>query len=71
MGAILRNIDLKEESVYGSFMQLQEKLHHNIGKKRALVAIGTHDLDKMASEGDIHYKAEAPQDISFAPLNMK
>ena len=40
-------------------MQLQEKLHHNIGKKRALVAIGTHDLDKMA-EGDIHYRADLP-----------
>ena len=71
VGAILRNIDLREESVYGSFMQLQEKLHHNIGKKRALVAIGTHDLDKMAPKGDIHYQAQTPQEISFIPLNMK
>ncbi len=70
VGCILRNIDLSDDSTYGSFMQLQEKLHHNIGKKRALVAIGTHDLDKM-EDGDIHYKALAPEEIKFTALNMK
>jgi phenylalanyl-tRNA synthetase beta subunit len=28
-------------------MDLQDKLHHNIGRKRTLVAIGTHDLDTL------------------------
>lgn len=32
------------------------------------MAIGTHDLDKMAP-GDVTYEALAPRDIKFVPLN--
>jgi phenylalanyl-tRNA synthetase beta chain len=45
--AVLRNITFTEAS-YKSFIDLQDKLHQNICRKRTLVAIGTHDLDTLA-----------------------
>lgn len=39
VGAVLRNIKFTQ-AVYDSFIDLQDKLHHNIGRKRTLVAIG-------------------------------
>ena len=30
-----------------SFLDLQDKLHFNIGRRRSLVAIGTHNLDSV------------------------
>ena len=63
--AILRNIafDIKR---YKSFIDLQEKLHQNICRKRTYVAIGTHDLDTL--QGPFRYKALSPTDINFVPL---
>lgn len=37
-------------------------------RKRALVAIGTHDLDTIS--GPFSYTAKAPNDIKFKPLNQ-
>lgn len=65
--AILRNVTLDDVS-FASFMSLQDKLHANIGRKRSLVAIGTHDLD--AVHGPFVYDALAPKDISFVPLKQ-
>jgi phenylalanyl-tRNA synthetase beta subunit len=45
--AILRNVTFTPES-YASFIDLQDKLHQNLARKRTLVAIGTHDMDKVA-----------------------
>lgn len=45
--AILRNISFTPES-YASFIDLQDKLHQNLARKRTLVAIGTHDMDRVA-----------------------
>ena len=45
----------------------QDKLHHNICRRRTLVSIGTHDLDTL--EGPFLYDARRPQDIRFIPLN--
>nr|GEV60352.1 phenylalanine--tRNA ligase beta subunit, cytoplasmic [Tanacetum cinerariifolium] len=42
--AVLRGTTF-DEPRYNSFIDLQDKLHHNIC--RAFVAIGTHDLDKI------------------------
>merc|ERR1712216_444260 len=42
VAAILRNVTFSEES-YNSFIDLQDKLHENICRRRMLVAIGTHD----------------------------
>ncbi|CCH43903.1 phenylalanyl-tRNA synthetase beta chain [Wickerhamomyces ciferrii] len=66
-GAILRNITFTERS-YQSFISLQDKLHSNLCRNRTLVAIGTHDLDKL--EGPFQYKALPKKDIDFIPLNQ-
>jgi len=53
---------------YKSFIDLQDKLHQNIGRKRSLVSIGTHDLDTIV--GPFTYDAKPPGDIKFHPLNQ-
>lgn len=63
--AILRNIKFTERS-YASFIDLQDKLHQNICRRRQFVAIGTHDLDTL--KRPFRYEARPPQDIKFAPL---
>lgn len=67
VGAVLRNITLTQ-AAYDSFIDLQDKLHQNICRKRSLVAIGTHDLDTVT--GPFRYRALAPADIAFVPLNQ-
>lgn len=67
VAAVLRNITFTKES-YNSFIDLQDKLHHNICRKRTLVAIGTHDLDTI--KGPFSYEAREPQNINFVPLNQ-
>jgi phenylalanyl-tRNA synthetase beta chain len=66
-GAILRNIKFTQEN-YDSFISLQDKLHQNLARQRALVAIGTHDLDTL--KGPFTYEALPPGDIRFIPLNQ-
>ncbi|EER45082.1 phenylalanyl-tRNA synthetase subunit beta [Histoplasma capsulatum var. duboisii H88] len=66
-GAILRNIHF-DQARYESFIALQDKLHQNLARQRTLVAIGTHDLDKL--KGPFTYEALPPKDISFVPLNQ-
>ena len=39
VGAVLRNITFTK-AVYDSFIDLQDKLHQNLARKRTLVAIG-------------------------------
>lgn len=67
VGAVLRDITLTQES-YASFIDLQDKLHQNLCRKRTLVAIGTHDLDTV--QGPFVYDAQSPDDIHFTPLNQ-
>uniref|UniRef100_UPI003AABA913 phenylalanine--tRNA ligase beta subunit n=1 Tax=Centroberyx gerrardi TaxID=166262 RepID=UPI003AABA913 len=67
VAAVLRNITLTQER-YDSFIELQEKLHQNVCRKRSLVAIGTHDLDTIS--GPFTYTAKPPGDICFKPLNQ-
>ncbi|XP_041919668.1 phenylalanine--tRNA ligase beta subunit isoform X1 [Alosa sapidissima] len=67
VAAVLRNIRFTQER-YDSFIELQEKLHQNVCRKRTLVAIGTHDLDTIS--GPFTYTAKAPNDIRFTPLNQ-
>ncbi|KAJ4936088.1 hypothetical protein JOQ06_017612 [Pogonophryne albipinna] len=67
VAAVLRNITFTQER-YDSFIELQEKLHQNICRKRSLVAIGTHDLDTVS--GPFTYTAKPPAEISFKPLNQ-
>ncbi|KAK8569417.1 hypothetical protein V6N13_046474 [Hibiscus sabdariffa] len=65
--AVLRGITFDEAS-YNSFIDLQDKLHQNICRKRTLVAIGTHDLDTL--QGPFTYEALPPQEINFVPLKQ-
>ncbi|XP_007425722.1 phenylalanine--tRNA ligase beta subunit [Python bivittatus] len=67
VAAILRNITFVKDR-YDSFIDLQEKLHQNICRKRSLVAIGTHDLDAIS--GPFTYTAKPPAEIKFKPLNQ-
>lgn len=46
MGCILRNITFDEQN-YKSFIDAQDQLHKNVGRRRTLVAIGTHDYDTI------------------------
>jgi len=64
--AVLRNITFTPEN-YQSFIDLQEKLHQNLCRRRTLVSIGTHDLDTLT--GPFSYEALPPKEIKFAPLN--
>jgi len=68
VAAVLRDITFTKES-YDSFIDLQDKLHHNICRKRTLVSIGTHDLDTI--EGPFTYTAMAPDVIKFKALNQQ
>ncbi len=63
--AVLRGVSFDKKR-YKSFIDLQEKLHLNICRRRTYVAIGTHDLDTI--QGPFRYKASAPTDINFVPL---
>ncbi|KAK0545855.1 phenylalanine--tRNA ligase subunit beta [Tilletia horrida] len=65
-GAILRNVTFTPEN-YASFIDLQDKLHQNLGRRRTLVSMGTHDLDTI--QAPFSYEALPPKDIKFAPLN--
>jgi phenylalanyl-tRNA synthetase beta chain len=67
VGAVLRNITFTQSN-YESFIDLQDKLHHNICRKRTLVAIGTHDLDTLTPP--FRYDARRPTDLRFRPLNQ-
>lgn len=64
--AVLRGVSFEDPRVYASFIDLQDKLHQNICRRRTLVAIGTHDLDTIAP--NFKYAAEAPEKIDFVPL---
>ncbi|CAJ0950648.1 unnamed protein product [Ranitomeya imitator] len=68
VAAVLRNITFTQER-YENFIDLQEKLHQNICRRRTLVAIGTHDLDTIT--GPFIYTAKPPSSIRFRPLNQR
>ena len=63
--AILRDITFTQER-YDSFIDLQEKLHANLARKRTLVSIGTHDYDNV--QGPFTYEGTPKGDIDFLPL---
>ena len=67
VAAILRDVNITQEA-YDSFIEFQDKLHGSIGRKRSLVSMGTHDMDKI--EWPVSYEALAPESIEFVPLNQ-
>jgi phenylalanyl-tRNA synthetase beta chain len=67
VGGIVRGLDL-DTALLRSLVDLQEKLHLTVGRKRRKVAIGIHDLDRVAPP--FTYKAVLPQDVRFTPLGL-
>jgi phenylalanyl-tRNA synthetase beta chain len=74
-GAVVRGVDLDERAL-DSLIQLQEKLHATMGRKRAKGAIGIHDLTMLKGEvpGEaggptITYRGVAPDGDRFVPLD--
>jgi phenylalanyl-tRNA synthetase beta chain len=65
--AVLRGVKF-DKARYNSFIDLQDKLHQNICRRRTLVAIGTHDLSTI--QGPFSYEALPPEDIEFTPLKQ-
>ncbi|MDL5360439.1 phenylalanine--tRNA ligase subunit beta [Halalkalicoccus sp. NIPERK01] len=74
-GAVIRGVDLDEKGL-DSLIQLQEKLHATMGRKRAKGAIGIHDLAMLkgrpaTGEGSpsIRYTGVEPDGPRFVPLD--
>ncbi|MFB6190442.1 MAG: phenylalanine--tRNA ligase subunit beta [Candidatus Nanohaloarchaea archaeon] len=64
-GAVVRNLELTERAING-LIQLQEKLHESMGRRRDKLAIGLHDLETVSAP--FTYRAVAPEKVSFTPL---
>jgi len=67
IGAVLRGVTFNKAR-YNSFIDLQDKLHMNLARKRTLASVGTHDLDTI--KGPFRYMAKSPTEIKFKPLNQ-
>jgi len=67
VGGIVRGLEL-EDALLRSLVDLQEKLHLTVGRRRKKVAIGIHDMDKVTPP--YTYKAVLPPDVRFTPLGM-
>ncbi|MGQ4557524.1 phenylalanine--tRNA ligase subunit beta [Halobellus sp. GM3] len=75
-GAIVRGVDLDEAGL-DSLIQLQEKLHATMGRKRAKGAIGIHDLVAIKGEvlsedsggNSVTYTGIDPEGDTFVPLD--
>eukprot|EP00049_Salpingoeca_infusionum_P010246 m.173816 g.173816 ORF g.173816 m.173816 type:complete len:625 (+) comp14587_c0_seq9:403-2277(+) len=67
VAAVLRGVTFNKVN-YESFIDLQDKLHQNICRRRTLVAIGTHDLSTI--QGPFVYDCQKPEDIVFKPLRV-
>ena len=74
-GAIIRDVNLSEDAL-DSLIQLQEKLHATMGRKRAKAAIGIHDLTMVKGQSydddegrpSISYRGVDPEGETFVPL---
>lgn len=64
-GAVIRDVNLDERTING-LIQLQEKIHQTMGRRRDKLAIGLHDLSDL--EAPFTYKAVEPGKVSFTPL---
>jgi len=66
--AVVRNVKITDDLI-ASLMQVQEKLHDTLGRKRKKVAIGIHDMKKL--KAPFTYKAVSANGIKFVPLDIK
>ncbi|MEM4360645.1 MAG: phenylalanine--tRNA ligase subunit beta [Candidatus Anstonellaceae archaeon] len=66
-GALIENVKLNQNFLE-SIIQLQEKIHQTLGRKRKKVAIGLHDISK--AKPPFYYFATSSLSISFIPLGF-
>ncbi|MBN2156086.1 MAG: phenylalanine--tRNA ligase subunit beta [Candidatus Lokiarchaeota archaeon] len=64
----IKDIHMDEEQV-ATLMNIQEALHHALGRGRQKVAIGVHDFDKV--NPPYQYTTVKPNAIKFRPLQME
>ena len=62
VGGIVRGLEF-EDALLRSLVDLQEKLHLTVGRRRKKVAIGFHDMDKVTPP--YTYKAVLPPEVRF------
>ncbi|MGM0592391.1 MAG: phenylalanine--tRNA ligase subunit beta, partial [Halobacteriota archaeon] len=75
-GAVARGVNLSEDAL-DSLIQLQEKLHATMGRKREKGAIGIHDLTMLKGEVltedsqgmSVTYRGVDPEGDRFVPLD--
>ncbi|MHA1731587.1 MAG: phenylalanine--tRNA ligase subunit beta [Promethearchaeota archaeon] len=68
VSGLVRNVDLEDDEI-ATLMNIQEALHHVLGRGRRKVAIGVHDFDKV--KPPFTYKGVKPDGIKFRPLQME
>jgi len=68
VAAVLRGVSL-DPVRYASLIDLQERLHQNLCRHRALVAIGTHDLARLRAP--FTFEALPPAEVEFVPLKQE
>ncbi|MGA1793350.1 MAG: phenylalanine--tRNA ligase subunit beta [Thermoplasmatota archaeon] len=66
--AYLTGVSIDERTLI-SIMNLQEKLHITVGRKRRKVAIGIHDAGPIRSP--YRYWAAGPEEVEFVPLQKE
>eukprot|EP01054_Gregarina_sp_Poly1_P001935 Gregarina_sp_Poly_1__1934@NODE_1506_length_3978_cov_75_398619_g998_i0_p1_GENE_NODE_1506_length_3978_cov_75_398619_g998_i0NODE_1506_length_3978_cov_75_398619_g998_i0_p1_ORF_typecomplete_len638_score92_99tRNA_synthFbeta/PF17759_1/2_7e46B3_4/PF03483_17/1_3e26PhetRS_B1/PF18262_1/4_2e18PhetRS_B1/PF18262_1/1e04PhetRS_B1/PF18262_1/5_2e03B5/PF03484_15/4_7B5/PF03484_15/6_3e14_NODE_1506_length_3978_cov_75_398619_g998_i020063919 len=69
VAAIFRNVTLGE-APFASFIDLQDKLHQNIGRRRTLVAIGTHNYDVLKGKNFTFEALPKKGGFHFVPLGQ-
>jgi phenylalanyl-tRNA synthetase beta chain len=65
VAGMVRNVEMSDELIK-SLMEVQEKLHLTLGRKRKKVAIGVHDSRSLVQP--FVYKAIDPKSLRFVPL---
>ena len=65
--AIVKNLKLTDDKIK-EIIDIQEKLHLTLGRKRKKAAIGVYPLEKIKLP--ISYKAMKPEEIKFRPLEF-
>ncbi len=65
--AIMKGLKFDDEKIK-QIIDIQEKLHNSIGRKRKKIAIGIYPLEKIKLP--IRFIAKKPEDIKFIPLEM-
>ncbi|MEM2890281.1 MAG: phenylalanine--tRNA ligase subunit beta [Candidatus Hadarchaeum sp.] len=65
---VVSNVKMTDEIV-ASIMQVQEKLHASLGRKRDKASIGIYDLKTIAS--NVTYTTTTPEGIRFLPLDFE